>query len=300
MANYKRIIRHSLFTIHHSPFTIRHSPFTIMSNKNSNLKQQARKAALQYAFMRWESAVVIGGTLLLWFFSSDLFPTWPGWVWPALGGLALLMIVVSSVTDAKTNAQVQLDLFQEQFELRNILDPLLRREVEQALEYQRSIQAHTAKQRPGLLKERLEDTTHQIGNWVSNIYKLAVQLDMFRHDPLLMQERESVPRELETLTSRRHQENNVEVQQQLDEVISSKRKQLDSLRALEERMKQAELQLEQSNTALATIYSQAQLISTQDIRSGKSDRLRQDIQEQVAQLNDLVSSINEVYDYQGS
>jgi len=51
---------------------------------------------------------------------------------------------------------------------------------------------------------------------------------------------------------------------------------------------------------LATVYSQVQLISAQDIESGRSDRLRQDIQDQIARLNDLVSSINEVYDYQGT
>ena len=267
---------------------------------NSKPKQQTRKAAIQYALMRWESAVVIGGTILLWFFIPQPFPFWPAWGWPVLGGVALVALIISSITDVETNAQVQLELFQEQFDIRKIMDTMLRGEVEQALEYQRSIQAHAAKQRPGLLKDRLEDTTRQIENWVSNIYKLALQLDMFRHDPLLAQELESVPKDLETLTSRRNQEDNVEVQQQLDEVIASKRKQWESLRALEERMEQAELQLERSNTALATMYSQIQLISTQDIRSGRSERLQQDIQEQVARLNDLVSSINEVYDYQGS
>jgi len=231
----------------------------------------------------------MGGTLLLWFFLPQPFPLWPQWGWPALGAVALVGLVISSLTDVETNAQVQLNVFQEQFNTRQILDPQLRREVEQALEYQRSIQTHTAQQQPGALKDRLEDTTRQIEDWVSNIYKLALQLDMFRHDPLLAEERESVPRDLEALTSRRHQEDNVDVQQQLDAVIASKRKQWNSLHALEERMEQAELQLEQSNTALATIYSQAQLISSQDIRSGRSDRLQQDIQEQVAQLNDLVS-----------
>jgi uncharacterized protein YoxC len=62
-------------------------------------------------------------------------------------------------------------------------------------------------------------------------------------------------------------------------------------------MKQAELQLEQGLTALATVYSQMQLIDAQDLDSSRSERLRADIQEQVERLNDLVASINEVYDY---
>ena len=67
--------------------------------------------------------------------------------------------------------------------------------------------------------------------------------------------------------------------------------------AINTRFEQAALQLEQSLTALATIYSQIQLIDAQDVSSGRAERLQADISDQVAQLNDLVSSINEVYDY---
>ena len=62
-------------------------------------------------------------------------------------------------------------------------------------------------------------------------------------------------------------------------------------------MKQAELQLEQSLTALATVYSQVQLIDAQDVASGRAERLQADIQEQVNRLSDLVSSLGEVYEY---
>ena len=62
-------------------------------------------------------------------------------------------------------------------------------------------------------------------------------------------------------------------------------------------MKQAALQLEQSLTALGTVYSQVQLIDAREQDSSQAERLQQDIQEQVARLNDLVSSINEVYNY---
>jgi uncharacterized protein YoxC len=62
-------------------------------------------------------------------------------------------------------------------------------------------------------------------------------------------------------------------------------------------MRQASLQLDNSLTALATVYSQVHLIDAQSIGSGRAERLQADIQEQVASLNDLVSSINDVYDY---
>ena len=106
-----------------------------------------------------------------------------------------------------------------------------------------------------------------------------------------------MPQEIESLAARRKLESDPTVQRELDEVLESKDQQWQTLRALSARMKQAELQLEQSLTALATVYSQVQLIDAQELDSGRSDRLRADIQEQVNRLNDLVSSINEVYDY---
>lgn len=271
-----------------------------MSDIRTKIEKKARKAIVQYAFLRWENAVIIGTVLLLMFFLPQPFKGWPIWGWPALGGVAVVAIVISSLTDLETNAKVQLDLFQERFNPRKVLDAELRSEVEKALEYQRRIEAYIGKQRPGVLRDRLVDTAGQLADWVGNIYQLALRLDAYRHDPLLAQERASVPREIEALTSRQSIERNAEVKRQLDAVIESKRKQIESLAALNSRMQQAELQLEQSNTALATVYSQAQLINAQDIESGRSDRLRQDIQEQIARLNDLVSSINEVYDFQGA
>ena len=270
-----------------------------MSDIRSRIEKKARKAIVQYAFLRWENAVIIGMVMLLMFFLPQPFAGWPIWGWPALGVLGVAAMVFSSLTDLETNAKVQLDLFQERFNPRKVQDVELRNEVEKALEYQRRIEAYIGKQRAGVLRDRLEDTAGQLADWVGNIYQLALRLDTYRHDPLLAQERATVPKELEALTSRQGLEKNQEVKQQLDAVIESKRKQMESLAALNSRMEQAELQLEQSNTALATVYSQAQLINAQDIESGRSDRLRQDIQEQIARLNDLVSSINEVYDYQG-
>ena len=106
-----------------------------------------------------------------------------------------------------------------------------------------------------------------------------------------------MPRELEQLTAQRKLEGNPRTQEQLDEVIESKGRHWQSLRELDARMRQADLQLEQSLTALGTVYSQVQLIDAQSVDSGRAERLRDDIQEQVARLDDLVSSLNEVYNH---
>ena len=132
---------------------------------------------------------------------------------------------------------------------------------------------------------------------MANVYELARRLDTYRRDDLLERERELLPRELEQLTAQRKLEGNPRTQEQLDEVIESKGRHWQSLRELDARMRQADLQLEQSLTALGTVYSQVQLIDAQSVDSGRAERLRDDIQEQVARLDDLVSSPNEVYNH---
>lgn len=268
-----------------------------MSNIRSEIQKKAQSAIMQYALFRWESAVIIAGTILLMALLPHPFPWWPVWGWLILGVVGLAAIFYSSLTDAETNARVLQELFQEQFAPQRIRDQELRKDVETALEYQRSIEAQVRQQRAGVLRDRLETTADQLSDWIGNVYRIALRLDAYRDDTLLARERREVPKELEVLTARRQREKDPTVQKELDGVLESKNKQWQTLRALDARMKQAELQLEQSLTALATVYSQMQLVGVQDLDSGRSERLQADIREQVNRLNDLVGSINEVYDY---
>lgn len=238
--------------------------------------------------------MVLAGTILLTALWPHPFTWWPVWGWLLLGLLGLAAMVYSSLTDTEANARVLLELFQQQFDPRKIQDQALRQEVETALEYQRRIEAQARGQRPGALRDRLENTADQLSDWISNVYKLALRLDAYRQDRLLAQERETVPQEIEKLAARRRLESDPTVQRELNEVLESKGKQWQMLRALDTRMQQAELQLEQSMTALATVHSQVQLIDARDVDSGRSGRLEADIQEQVERLNDLISSINEI------
>jgi hypothetical protein len=164
--------------------------------------------------------------------------------------------------------------------------------------YPRRIEQAVQQQRPGLMRDRLENTAGQLSDWVSNVFQLALRLDAYNQDALLRQERQNVPKEIEQLTARVNAERNPETKDQLEQVVDGKRKQLAALQALDARMRQAQLQMDQSLTALATIYSQVRLIDAQDVASGKAERLSADIQEQVNRLDDLVASINEVYNYQ--
>jgi len=267
-----------------------------MSEIRSEVQKQARNNILQYAVFRWESAAVIALTLIVYFLAPGPLGL-PRELWLVLGLVALGLVIYSSVSDADTNARVLLDLYQEKFDPKQIKDKALRKELEEALEYQRRIEMQVRKQQPGLIRDRLEDAANQLSEWVSNIYQLALRLDAYQADDLLARERNDLPQELQKLTAQRQREQNAGVQQQLDQVIASKSTQWQTLRQLDARMQQAQLQMDQSLTALATVYSQVQLLNAEAINSGRAERLRSDIQEQVQRLDDLVASLNEVYDY---
>lgn len=264
----------------------------------TDIQKRAQSAIFQYAIFRWESALVIALTLVLLFLFPRPFPWWPRFGWLVLGAAGLVALLYSSLTDADANAKVVLRLFQEQFDPGRIRDRELRKDIETALEYQRRIEMQVRQQKRTLIRERLEDTANQLSNWVSNMYALALRLDSYRRDDLLKQQRDTLPPEIGALVEQRKAATNPTVQTQLDQVIASKRQQWQTLRELDDRMTQARLQMEQSLTALATVYSQIQLIDAQSVESGRAERLQADIQEQVAQMGDLVDSINQVYSYQ--
>lgn len=268
-----------------------------MPTTRSTLQKEAQGLLIQYAFFRWENAVVIAGALMLSVLYPRPLPGWPFWGWLLLGIVGVGAIVYSSLTDADANARILLELMQEEFNPREVRDETLRQDVQRALEYQRRIESQVQKQRPGVMRDRLEDTAGQLSDWVSNIFALAKRLDAYKSDALLRRERERVPEEVKNLEARLKLEQGSATSAQMEDVLAAKRNQLQSLQALHEKMRQAQLSMEQSLTALATVYSQLQLIGVQDVSSGKAERLRADIQEQVNRLNDLVASINEVYDY---
>ena len=268
-----------------------------MTPPEAKSTQEARKIIFQYALFRVENAILIAGAILLTWLFPRPFPWWPVWGGVLLALIGVAGIFFSSLGNARDNSQFLLKQFQGQFDLRKIKQAELRRDVELALEYQRRIEDKVRRQHASLLWDRPEETANQLTEWVTNIYQLALRLDAYRRDMLLEHESQSVPQELDSLVQRRKRETNPDFQKEFDQVIETKKKQWEALRALAARMKQAELQLAQSLAALATVNSQVQLIEAQDAEGGRSQRIQGDIQEQVNRLHDLVSSINEVYDY---
>ena len=65
---------------------------------------------------------------------------------------------------------------------------------------------------------------------------------------------------------------------------------------LQNSMQRAELQLEHTLTAMGTIYSQLLLVGAKDVDSGRVRRLREEVAEEVNGLQDVLDSMDEVYE----
>lgn len=264
---------------------------------SQKIERQARQAVLEHALLRVENALILAGVLLATYFVPQPFPWWPLWGWAALGVVGVAGLVVSSLTDPEHNRQVVAELFVQEFTTAGIKDSKIKDKLEQALDYFRRIQAAVQTQKGGVMQDRLGDTVRQINDWLANMFQLARRLDAYRRDDIIKRDLKSVPAEISSYRQRFNLERDPSVRQQMEAAINARTTQQEALDRLENMMEKAEFQLEQSLAALGTIYPQVQLIGAREVDSSRTQRLQADISDQVNTLNDLVSSINEVYTY---
>ncbi|HIQ05064.1 MAG TPA: hypothetical protein EYH31_05120, partial [Anaerolineae bacterium] len=263
----------------------------------ASVERQAKRAIIEDAFFRIESAVIIAGTIVLSVLLTRPFPWWPWWGWPLLGLVAEIAIVTSSLTDKKRAELVVRELFRQRFNAREIRDKELRQRVQRALEYYDNIERTVLEQKEGVLRDHLLDDTRRMQDWLANIFRLARRVDAFRNDRLIQRDLEVVPQERARLERELKLETDPGVRQQLEAALAQKMRQECSLQQLEDVMGRAMYQLGATVSALGTVYSQIQLIGARDIEGPRAERVRQDIADQVQALQDLVDSINQVYDY---
>ena len=82
---------------------------------------------------------------------------------------------------------------------------------------------------------------------------------------------------------------------QIEATLQAKRGQRDTLQALENRMEQAAFRLEETLTSLGTVYSQFQLLRARRMDGAGARHLSDDIHRQVQRLQDLLTSMDAVY-----
>ena len=263
-----------------------------------SLEKRVQKAMLQHAVLRWESAVVIAITLLLTVFAPliDSVGFLPAWTW-LLGGLvAEAALVYSSYTDPETGRKVVAEMLQDEFEPDRLSDRKLQSQVEEALDYRARITAAIRERRESVLKDSLSETAAEIDEWLESIYALAQRLDRYKQEKeILERDKKRAAERIRQLEARSDVETDPQVKEQIAVTAESMRRQISTIEALEKTMDRANLQLENSLSALGTIYSQTMLVGAKDIDSGRAQRLSRDVAEEVQELDDILQAMDNVY-----
>jgi tetratricopeptide (TPR) repeat protein len=259
------------------------------------LEQRATRAILIRSIYRWESAVIIGLTLILFALVRPPFGFWQQWFWLVLGALGEVGLVWSSLTDPEFRAKAVAEMFREKFQARGIKNSKLRTQAEKALEYRDRIDEVISKSREGVLREHLKDVSRDITAWVENVFRLARRLDAYEADEMIRQDLQSVDPAIDALKKRLALEDDDTVKRQISQAIAQRQIQRDNLRKLQNVMERAEFQLESTLTAMGTVYSQMMILGSRDVASGRAQRLQQDIADQVQALQDVVTTMDEVY-----
>ena len=268
------------------------------SEARETLEKRAQKAIINNALFRWESAAAIGLTLVLAAFSALPFINFPlePWMWLLGGGVLEGLLVYSSLSDTKQNQQVIANMLKDEFHPERLSDKNLQQQVQEALDYRSRITTAIRERRESVLKDNLSATASQIDEWLESIYNLAQRLDRFQQEKkILERDKKRASVRINELTQKLKREQDTAVRGQIETTKKNLLRQHDTILQLENTMERAELQLETTLSSLGTIYSQTMLVGAKDIDSGRAKRLRQEISEEVQELDNILVAMDEVY-----
>ena len=264
---------------------------------NDRVLEQAKKQLLQYAAFRPESAVVLALAIIgagLALIGVPWVP-FPFWVWLLGGLLGYGAIALSTLRDKKFYEQVVNKTFSEQFNVREIRSKELQSKVMKALEYRELMVKEIQRRDNPVLDEHLMDAANRTEDWIAQIFRLAQSVDLFEQDRVISRDMADTPRELAQLQSQLRGSLGGPVQMELARTIELKKKQIESLQNLKDTMARARLQLDNTLTAMGTMYMQVKVLGSKDVNSERTQRLQNDMIEQVRSLEDTASAMDELY-----
>jgi hypothetical protein len=262
------------------------------------MQEQIRKSVLSYSVFRPESAIIIALTMIFITLSVLGLSWFPGtwWMWLLFGLVGEGLIVLTTLRDPKFYDKVMDEMFHDKFDVNKIKNVELRQKVAKALQYRELISQEIHRKPDQLLDDYLRDTAHGLEDWIAQVYRLAQSLDEYQsRNPVIAGDMDSVQKDLAKFKAQLVREKGSAVQDDIAKTVSIKQSQLDALSNLRDTMAKANLQLEDTLSAIGTMYTQMVLIGSKDVNSARAQRLQQDMLEQVHALQDTSSAMDEVY-----
>jgi hypothetical protein len=262
-------------------------------SQRDKIRQRAFGAVLQNALFSWQIAVTIVFTVLLVILAPEPFAFWQSWYWLVGGAATGLAFLASNMTDPEAAQEAISRQFESQYDLKNIQSTVSRQRLNDAMEYRRNMMG-LAKEAKGALRTSLMQTVEDVNQWIGHMYDLANHIDAFESNELVERDRKLVPQQLDKARIRLDREESPEIRRDLERQIEQLEQQQANLDATVNSIKRAEIQLESTLSSLGTIYAQMSRLGAKEVDSARAQRLRLEIQDEVAGLQDTIEAMDEV------
>lgn len=260
------------------------------------VRQRVFGTLLMNAILRWETAVTLLVTSILFLFVNDInLPVvqWQPWFWLVLGGVAEAALVFSALTDPEETAEAMAREFEAKYDMNNIKNRVSRERLGAALEYRRNM-LKLVKRHEGAMRISLRQTVDDINAWIAHMYDLALHIDAFEGNAIVERDLKAVPQKIDKVQQRITVERDERVRQDLEAQLRQLEQQKRNLEATISSVKRAEIQLESTLASLGTVYAQMSLLGTKEVDSARAQRLRLEIQDEVASLQDTIEAMDDV------
>ena len=250
------------------------------------------RALLSAAFFTPQSAIIIALCIILFGLQAPLLGL-PAAAWLVFGAVAEALYLGVTVTDPKAQQRAVRQMLMDRYNPASIRNPGARKRLEKAMEYFAAMQK-MALTRSGASRTEFENTINDVDDWIAELHTLGKRIDSFDDNQIINRDRMQARNDLEALNRRLQAEPNERVKEEIRRSIEIKKTQLENLENLEANIKRADIQMDNTLAALGTVYAQMQVIGSKEIDRTSAQRLRNQIHEQVAELQDTISSIDEV------
>jgi hypothetical protein len=260
------------------------------------VRTRATGAVLLRALTRWESVLTILFTIIAFIAIPTLpapFDWWQSWFWLIGGLIAEGALLASVLSDPKAANEAIAREFEAKYDLREIKNIESRDRLARAVEYRRNM-LQLSNQHQGAMRTQLQETINDVNDWIEHMYNLAVNIDSFKANRLVMEDRDKVPNQLKTVKSKLTTAQDPAIRRDLQEQAERLQLQLDNLNATATSVERAQIQLDSTLSSLGTIYAQMSRLGTKDVDNSRAQRLRLEIRDEVSSLQDTIEAMNEV------
>jgi len=262
---------------------------------NGPLRNRVQRAILNNAIFDWRGGIIIAISILLSFFGPDLLAGSQWWMWLLGGAAGWGALTWSIIKDPDIASRVAAELLRQKYEPTSLRSAESKDRLIKAFEYRGRLADALTKTRSGVLRDHLAQTLAEIDDWIANLFTLAQRLDTFEGDRTIQNDLKNVPPAIQRDEARLRTTTDPALRQQIEATLASRRSHLESLQSLQSTIERGKSQMDQTLASMGTVYSQVLLMDAKDIDSGRAQRLRDDIAEEVKSLHEIVEAMDEVY-----